>query len=198
MRTPSSQSAAAGPNKKRRLQQLLAEPSLQLGHSWQASTSKAVNSFAVSCTRCQLYIEQCNAPDLFTRKINHPCRDIPAALPGSWSVHASHSMVNKGAFFTCTKCLAVAKIGAQTTSKTLQAQCCGLARKKGGSVTLLKTKAHEQVSAKQSTLERGSASSHCSPAPKAKPKPRTKACPKAKPKNEGKILKQGKLSFEKS
>ena len=222
VRTPSSQPAAAGPNKKRRLQQLLAEPSLQLGHSWQASTSKAVNNFAVSCTRCQLYIEQCNAPDLFTRKINHPCRDIPAALPGSWSVHASHSMVNKGAFFTCTKCLAVAKIGAQTTSKTLQAQCCGLARKKGGSVTLLKTKAHEQVSAKQnqsiaalftsqappvpsglgpvagSTLERGSASSHCSPEPKDKPKPRTKACPKAKPKNEGKILKQGKLSFEKS
>ena len=153
VRTPTSQPTEGGPNKKQRLQQLLADPSLQLGHTWQAKETKAVNNFAVTCTTCQLYIEQVSAPNIFTRKINHPCKDIPAALPGCWVIHDSHSMVNKGAFFACVTCLSVVKLGALATSKVLQAPCRGWARKKGGIDNVLKTKTCEQVAVQENQSE---------------------------------------------
>lgn len=55
-------------------------------------------------------------------------------------------MLNKGAFFTCSKCLAVAKIAFTSTSKVLQAPCQGVGRRlKHG----LNNKAHAQVAAEQ-------------------------------------------------
>ena len=222
VRTPSSQPTEGGPNKKQRLQQLLADPSLQLGHTWQAKETKAVNNFAVTCTTCQLYIEQVSAPNIFTRKINHPCKDIPAALPGCWVIHDSHSMVNKGAFFACVTCLSVVKLAALATSKVLQAPCRGWARKKGGIDNVLKTKTREQVAVSENqsvvppsssrapevpttagdggtTQEKGSSKNANYPAPKPKPKPKPKskpkACHKGQPVKEDKPLRQSKLSF---
>ena len=136
-----------GPSKKQRLLHLLEDPSLHLGHDWKATDTKADNNFAVKCQRCGLYIEQCNAPDLFSRKLNHPCQDIPAALPDSWSIHPSHSMVNKGAFFACSRCLAVVRFAAKTATKTLLNPCKGLNR--NTRLNLLRTKTHTQVSAAQ-------------------------------------------------
>ena len=222
VRTPTSQPTEGGPNKKQRLQQLLADPSLQLGHTWQAKETKAVNNFAVTCTTCQLYIEQVSAPNIFTRKINHPCKDIPAALPGCWVIHDSHSMVNKGAFFACVTCLSVVKLGALATFKVLQAPCRGWARKKGGIDNVLKTKTCEQVAVQENqsevppssrrapevpttagdggtTQEKVSSIKANYPAPKPKPKPKPKSKPKACHKGqlvkEDKPLRQSKLSF---
>ena len=117
------------PNKKQRLKDMLANPDPDLGHVWRDCESKAVNNFAIQCTVCQLYLEQCNPQDVFDRKANNPCKDREAVLPQSWQVHPTHDMSNKGSFFTCTKCLAIAKIAVSSVSALLQGPCQGLGRK---------------------------------------------------------------------
>ena len=66
--------------------------------------------------------------------------DIPAPLPENWEVHPSHELLNKGPLFTCSKCLAVVKIAATSTSKVIQAPCQGLSRRSMG----LNTQAHRR------------------------------------------------------
>ena len=116
-----------------------------LGHEWRDCEAKSTTNFAIQCAKCRLYIEQCNAPTIFKRKTEHPCMDIPAPVPENWEVHPSHELLNKGAFFTCSKCLAVVKIAATSTSKVIQAPCQGLSRSTKG----LKSQAHAKVAAKQ-------------------------------------------------
>ncbi|CAE7557169.1 unnamed protein product [Symbiodinium sp. CCMP2592] len=69
----------APPNKKQRLKQMLGSPDPTLGHVWRDCEAKASNNFAIQCTVCSLYVEQCNAPAVFDRKVANPCRDIAAA-----------------------------------------------------------------------------------------------------------------------
>ena len=120
---------ASRPNKKQRLKDMLANPDPNLGHVWRDCESKAVNNFAIQCTVCQLYLEQCNPQDVFDRKANNPCSGREAVLPPSWQVHPTHDMSNKGSLFTCTKCLAIAKIAVSSVSALLQGPCQGLGRK---------------------------------------------------------------------
>ena len=125
---PKSQPKPVLPNKKQRLKSLLEAQDPAMGHSWRDCQSKAQNNFAIQCTACKLYVEQCNAQDVFNRKVSNPCQDIPAEPPSCWQIHSSHAMSNKGSFFTCTKCLAVVKIAAGSSSQALQKPCAGLGR----------------------------------------------------------------------
>ena len=138
-------SACVEPNKKQKLKRMLATFDPVLGHEWRDCEAKSTTNFTIQCAKCRLYIEQCNAPTIFKRKTEHPCMDIPAPLPENWEVHPSHELLNKGPFFTCSKCLAVVKIAATSTSKVIQAPCQGLSRRSMG----LKTQAHAKVAAKQ-------------------------------------------------
>ena len=133
------------PNKKQKLKMMLETFDPALGHEWRDCEAKSTTNFAIQCAKCRLYIEQCNAPTIFKRKTEHPCMDIPAPVPENWEVHPSHELLNKGAFFTCSKCLAVVKIAATSTSKVIQAPCQGLSRSSKG----LKSQAHAKVAAKQ-------------------------------------------------
>ena len=135
------------PNKKQRLKQLLEQQDPGMGHMWQASSTKAhATNFAIQCKVCRLYVEQCNGLDVFNRKVGNPCQDIPATLPACWVCHESRDLLNKGSFFTCSKCLAVVKIAASSTSKAIQEPCRGLARRINSG---LNAKAHAKVAAKQ-------------------------------------------------
>ena len=199
--------SVAVPNKKQRLKQLLEHPDPSMGHVWQASATKAVNNFAVSCTVCNLYIEQCNAPDVFNRKVVNPCQDIPADPPEGWVVHASHDMLNKGSFFICSKCLAIGKIAASSASKALREPCRGLARKMNSD---LSRKAHAKVAAKQNhsifavfgkqSLAKGPRADSdfeglVAPAPQTVPKAKSVAT-KPKPKAPQTVPRQTMLSFQ--
>ena len=176
--------APASPNKKQLLLQLVND-STRLGHQWVPKvTGATTTNFAVQCQRCQLYIEQCHSQPIFMRKFNHPCEDIEAPLQQCWEVHSSHVMVNKGAFFACSKCLAMVKIAAKASTKALQAACKGVSRKTAAS---LRTPTHAKVEAKQSrsleeTLLRPSNNVESQPGlPGMPPGPRTvRAKPKAK------------------
>ena len=187
--------APASPNKKQLLLQLVND-STRLGHQWVPKvTGATTTNFAVQCQRCQLYIEQCHSQPIFMRKFNHPCEDIEAPLQQCWEVHSSHVMVNKGAFFACSKCLAMVKIAAKASTKALQAACKGVSRKTAAS---LRTPTHAKVEAKQSrsleeTLLRPSSNEESQPGlPGMPPGPRTgRAKPKAKT-SSGKSLQKSR------
>ena len=180
------------PNKKQRLKDMLANPDPDLGHVWRDCKSKAVNNFAIQCTVCQLYLEQCNPQDVFDRKANNPCSGREAVLPSSWQVHPTHDMSNKGSLFTCTKCLAIAKIAVSSVSALLQGPCQGLGRKMN-SRTQVRTMAtvegfksrsiaaslqvrqpQEEAVDLQSTRAQGLPGPKVSAKPKPKPKARNK------------------------
>ncbi|CAE6956212.1 unnamed protein product [Symbiodinium sp. CCMP2592] len=192
---------ASKPNKKQRLKDMLASPDPALGHVWRDCESKAVNNFSIQCTVCNLYLEQCNSQDVFDRKASNPCLDIAASLPSAWQVHETHDMANKGSFFTCTKCLAIVKIAATSTSSVLQAPCKGLGRKMN-SKTQARSMANVEGS-KNRTIEASLqgrqpqvAAVGVAMEPRAKAGPKVKAKPKCKPKSQCKdSSKQTRLSF---
>ena len=201
---PMSGPKVCKPNKMQRLKDMLANPDPALGHVWRDCESKAVNNFAIQCTVCKLYVEQCNAQDVFNRKASNPCQGIVGTVPPIWQVHETHDMLNKGSFFTCTKCLAIVKVASTSASSLLQAPCKGLGRKiKSG--TQLKSMANVESAKNHSIetamqgLERRSqeiandtaATTHViHQVPKAPAKPKGK--PKAKSKDS---FRQTRLSF---
>ena len=119
-------STCGSPIKKQKLKMMLETFNPALGHEWRDCEAKAITNFAIQCAKCRLCIEQCNAPAIFKRKTEHPCMGTPARVPENWEVHPSRELLNKGASFTCGKCLAVVKIAATSTSKVIQAPCQGL------------------------------------------------------------------------
>ena len=133
------------PIKNKKLKMMLETFDPALGHEWRDCEAKATTNFAVQCAKCRLYIKQCHAPAIFKRKTEHPCMGIPAPVPENWEVHPSRELLNKGASFTCGKCLAVVKIVATSTSTVIQAPFQGLSRKTKG----LKSQARAKVAAKQ-------------------------------------------------
>ena len=177
------------PNKKQRLKDLLATPDPLKGHVWRDCGTKAVNNFAVQCTVCQLYIEQCNSLDVFERKISNPCQGVDGTLPPLWRVHHTHDMLNKGSFYTCSKCLAIVKIAAASTSSILQAPCQGLSRKMKSS-TQAKSMAVVEGN-KSHSIEAAMQGLARPPVPKAPSKPKVKAKPKSQDSS-----KQTRLSFK--
>ena len=191
------------PNKKQRLKDMLANPDPDLGHVWRDCESKAVNNFAIQCTVCQLYLEQCNPQDVFDRKANNPCKDREAVLPQSWQVHPTHDMSNKGSFFTCTKCFAIAKIAVSSVSALLQGPCQGLGRKMN-SRTQVRTMAKVEGSKSRSIAASLQGHRHPEEAgdlpstrPAAQPGPQVSAKPKPKTKarsKDGSV--QTRLSFK--
>ena len=183
------------PNKKQRLKDMLECPDPALGRAWRACETKAVNNFAIQCTVCKLYLEQCNAQDVFDRKAANPCLDHEAALPPSFSKAAFTS--RSCSFFTCTKCLAIAKIAVSSVSAVLQAPCKGLGRKIN-SVTQARSMSVVEGSTSH-TIEaslRGSRPQEATQQ-QAQSDPKASAKPKSKPKAKNKDnAKQTRLSFK--
>ena len=115
-------------------QEFLDNADLGNGHVWKKRTvaaSTAAINLAVSCERCNLYIEQINTPAIFDRKIAHPCIGIPAALPTEWVLHSSHTLQNKGSFWICESCSGMVIVAAAKTSLVLRNPCKGLSSKGG-------------------------------------------------------------------
>ena len=189
------------PNKKQRLKDMLANPDPDLGHVWRDCESKAVNNFAIQCTVCQLYLEQCNPQDVFDRKANNPCSGREAVLPSSWQVHPTHDMSNKGSLFTCTKCLAIAKIAVSSVSALLQGPCQGLGRKMNSRTqvrtmaTVEGSKSRSIAASLQVRQQQEEAVDRQSTRPQEHPGPKVSAKPKPKPKARNKDGSVG-LSFK--
>ena len=191
------------PNKKQRLKDMLANPDPVLGHVWRDCESKAVNNFSIQCQVCHLYLEQCNAQDVFDRKANNPCIGREAVLPPTWQVHTTHDMSNKGSFFTCTKCLAIAKIAASSVSALLQGPCQGLGRKMNARTqvrtmsTVEGSKSRSIAASLQVRQRQEEAVDLQSTRPQDQPGPKVLAKPKPKPKarhKDGSV--QTRLSFK--
>ena len=177
------------PNKKQRLKDLLANPDPRLDHQWRDCESKAVSNFAVQCLKCQLYIEQCNSLEVFNRKISNPCAGVVGEIPQVWNVHASHDMLNKGSFYVCSKCLAIVKIAAATSSSILQGPCRGLSRR-----IQAKTQANSMAMV-EGDKSRSIEDAFSGVAIVPKPKATSKAKAKAKSKGQD-STKQSRLCFK--
>ena len=142
-------------NKKQQLEALLTDPTPLSGHRW-VKGKCPTNNFSIQCATCQLYIEQTTKPHVFARKIANACLDVECPFPDIWEVDGSHSMQNKGSFWSCAKCLAIQKTGADATSNVLRRPCQGLGRR--GSTRLRSPVLHPPgtgpVGASQSSLAR--------------------------------------------
>ena len=138
-----------------------------------------------------------------TARLIIPAKIARLSLPQSWQVHPTHDMSNKGSFFTCTKCLAIAKIAVSSVSALLQGPCQGLGRKMN-SRTQVRTMAKVEGSKSRSIAASLQGQRHpeeagdlpstrpaAEPGPQVsdKPKPKTKARSK-----DGSV--QTRLSFK--
>ncbi|CAE7360222.1 unnamed protein product, partial [Symbiodinium sp. CCMP2592] len=112
-------------NKKQRMLEKLAMPEDPLGHQWVKGAEGPTN-LTMKCTKCGLYVQQIADPASFDRLMTHHCIGGGEIL-SEWGIHATHSMVNMGVQWSCSKCGRLQRPQSAVGAKQLQKPCDGRA-----------------------------------------------------------------------
>ena len=98
--------ADGGLNKKERMQLMIA--SGHRGHQFEWTRKTSVN-WAITCKKCQLYLEQVYSLEKFGRIEHQTCAHQPMTWPDRWHLGHGHDMCNLGAVWICRKCWGIVR-----------------------------------------------------------------------------------------
>ena len=144
-----------GPNKR---QQLLAASAAEhplTGHKWVITTN--AKNLCIKCETCTLYAQQVDPGPVIDFVLSHPCRGRPA-FPGQDSnIDASHSIVNLGHLWSCSRCKASYSVRVPAKGR-LAKKCSGGSAKRAQPVAKPTETAAKGLAALFSGLKLSSAS----------------------------------------
>lgn len=112
-------------NKKQQMLAKLAMPEDPLGHRWIKGAEGQTN-LTMKCDRCGLYVQQIADQPSFNRLMSHHCIGGGVIL-SEWGIHATHTMVNMGVQWSCSKCGRLQRPQSGVGAKQLQKPCDGRA-----------------------------------------------------------------------
>ena len=93
-----------GPNKRQQLLAASAAENPLTGHKWVITTS--AKNLCIKCDPCTLYAQQVDPGPVIDFVLSHPCRGRPAFPSQDSNIDGSHSIVNLGHLWSCSRCKA--------------------------------------------------------------------------------------------
>ena len=111
-------------------QQLLAATELvnpSTGHSWVVTANS--KNLCIKCETCTLFVQQTDPIPLVEFVLQHPCRHRPAEPSPSAKIDPSHSVLNLGHLWSCSRCKASYSVRAPAKGR-LANKCKGKEAKK--------------------------------------------------------------------
>ena len=93
-----------GLNKRQQLLAATESVNPSTGHSW-VVTANAKN-LCIKCETCTLFVQQTDPIPLVEFVLQHPCRHRPAEPSPSAKIDPSHSVLNLGHMWSCSRCKA--------------------------------------------------------------------------------------------
>ena len=114
--------ADGGLNEKERMQLMI--DSGHRGHQFEWTRKTSVN-WAITCKKCQLYLEQVYSLEKFGRVELQACAHQPMTWPDRWQLGQGHDMYNLGAVWICKKCWGIVRPFADVLTTKLLNSCTG-------------------------------------------------------------------------
>ena len=93
-----------GPNKRQLLLAASAAENPITGHKWVITTS--AKNLCIKCETCTLFAQQVDPSPVIDFVLRHPCRGRPAFPSQDSNIDGSHSIVNLGHLWSCSRCKA--------------------------------------------------------------------------------------------